>query len=648
MSHVNGLTDAQRHALENTGNFVVRQGLDADEAAQLSIEADNIIECLTPYREQVAHSATKEDRSGLLANVIEKSDEPLFLIDDPRTFLLVPNLLGPYLRLDLTQVTRKEPGAQTVDLTAFIHTDRANLLSRTWVDKRSRPVRVKTHYVLTNRDDPARGNFAAVPGSHDHVPSRAPRADTTPGETSAIAVLMKAGDCVIWTIPCRMDRCAITHERLARRSLLCIPRCSFGSWPIHPLAACFRDAPCANAGRWMIWVRKKRTPPGPRSLVSSTQRKATRTSCQMIEDAESEKSMASSDTWRGIVAASACLAVMVATSDVNAKQRKDRVARDFRYADVDRDGELSRREWNRRGNFDRLDTDGSGGISLGELRALYDGHDARDYEWPPEPPGQVPIEMDDSLAADRLDDNALAQSDVCAIAGRAAGCSADDQAARGLEATGLGPRFPDGALCPGIDDFWAMDYSHKRRSRARHGGIDIPVPWGTPIRAVAQGTVVAIFEADMSKRGIEIVLRHRPEDTGLGFWTYSAYGHLDTKPDFNVGQRVCRGQTLGPTGNSGISSRGGGQSRHRRPAVHFATFRSVSGKYGIANNVVVPQNGYWLDPLAFYRQKKPFESEALKALGQDEKFVRVPVMFGSAKMSPPGTKRIWPYVCRKP
>ncbi len=357
--------------------------------------------------------------------------------------------------------------------------------------------------------------------------------------------------------------------------------------------------------------------------------------------------MACSVAWRVLVLATLSMVLFLSTVDAGAERKRDRVARDFRHADIDGSGTLSRREWSRRGNFDRLDTDGSGGISLPELRALYRGHGARDYDWASEPPDVRPIVIDETVAADRLNHDALPQSMVCAIAGRAAGCTATDQAARGLQATGLGPRFPDGAICPGIDDFWAMDYSHKRQRRALHGGIDIPVPWGTPIRAVAQGSVVAIFEADMSKRGIEIVLRHRPDDTGLRFWTYSAYGHLDTKPDFNVGQRVRMGQALGPTGNSGIGARGGGQSRHRRPAVHFATFRSATGKFGIVNNVVVPEDGYWLDPLAFFRQSAPFDTERLKSLAEDRKFVRVPLMFDTAATSPPDTKIIWPYACRQ-
>mgnify|MGYP000848381138 CR=1 FL=1 len=59
------------------------------------------------------------------------------------------------------------------------------------------------------------------------------------------------------------------------------------------------------------------------------------------------------------------------TSQSDAFKKKDRVARDFRHADKDRDGRLSRSEWNRRGNFDYLDKNTDERLSLQEVRALY-------------------------------------------------------------------------------------------------------------------------------------------------------------------------------------------------------------------------------------------------------------------------------------
>lgn len=53
--------------------------------------------------------------------------------------------------------------------------------------------------------------------------------------------------------------------------------------------------------------------------------------------------------------------------------------------------------------------------------------------------------------------------------------------------------FPENAICPGIDDTFALDYSFKRSKEVYHGGINMPARWGTPMIAAAAGTVVGKF-----------------------------------------------------------------------------------------------------------------------------------------------------------
>ncbi len=343
----------------------------------------------------------------------------------------------------------------------------------------------------------------------------------------------------------------------------------------------------------------------------------------------------------------AVAAFTVMPSNAFAKKKKDRVARDYRHADMDGDGKLSPAEWKRRGNFDKLDKNGDGSLTLKEVRAMYKGHKDRHYTWPPKDMAKRKVKIDKSVQSDRVGEDALDNETICGIA-RSKRCDIDHQINRGLVATGTGPRFPKIASCPGIDDYWAMDYSHKRRRASFHGGIDIPVPWGTPVRAVAAGSVVAKYQADQSKRGNEVVLRHSPEQTGLSVWTYSAYGHLDALPDLQIGQKVAMGEIIGPTGNSGISAKGkkgSDQSKTRRPAIHLATFYSSTGKYSESNATIVPLDGYWLDPMAFYRQKEPFDSVSVKALPEREKDVLIPVLLEDGTTIPTNTKIIWPYTC---
>ncbi len=235
---------------------------------------------------------------------------------------------------------------------------------------------------------------------------------------------------------------------------------------------------------------------------------------------------------------------------------RDRVKGDFKRADTDRDHRISRIEWNRRGNFDRLDSNNDGLLSLKEVRAMYAGQNDKSYRWPPQGMTASPPEFDQSVRQDSVHRDALDEKTLCGI-GRMRKCSISDAVKLGMLATGMGPRFPTGAKCLGIDDYWALDYSFKRNRTSYHGGIDMPAGWGTPIIAAADGSVVAIYQGDKSARGIELVLRHSPKDTGLPFWTYTQYAHLDRTPDLKIAQRVYRGQILGPTGNSGVSGKKG-------------------------------------------------------------------------------------------
>ena len=211
-----------------------------------------------------------------------------------------------------------------------------------------------------------------------------------------------------------------------------------------------------------------------------------------------------------------------------------RVGRDFQHADKDGDDKLSRAEWNRRGNFDRLDTDGDGALSLPEVLATYKGHDQKSYDWPPDDMRKATPATDASAAKDLVPAYKPASYTICAIT-RGKGCLPTTAVELGLLETGLGPVFPDNAVCPGIDDYFALDYTFKRGKEAYHGGIDMPVRWGTPMIAMADGTVVGKFKGENSKRGIEISIRHSPDDTGIPLWIYSNYGHLDKLPEQKVG-----------------------------------------------------------------------------------------------------------------
>ena len=80
----------------------------------------------------------------------------------------------------------------------------------------------------------------------------------------------------------------------------------------------------------------------------------------------------------------------------------------------------------------------------------------------------------------------------------------------------------------------------------RHGGVDLPAPSGTPVRAAADGTVRYFGRNGSYGRFIRL-------DHGFGLET--AYGHLSRYAlDLRRDRRVRRGAVIGFVGSSGLST----------------------------------------------------------------------------------------------
>jgi len=77
-----------------------------------------------------------------------------------------------------------------------------------------------------------------------------------------------------------------------------------------------------------------------------------------------------------------------------------------------------------------------------------------------------------------------------------------------------------------------------------HQGVDIPAPWGTPIRASNSGRVVLASHLYLS--GITVIIDH-------GRGVFSIYCHL-SKPLVKRGESIARGAILGKVGNTGRST----------------------------------------------------------------------------------------------
>ncbi|PVV11897.1 MAG: hypothetical protein B6D77_06185 [gamma proteobacterium symbiont of Ctena orbiculata] len=296
---------------------------------------------------------------------------------------------------------------------------------------------------------------------------------------------------------------------------------------------------------------------------------------------------------------------------------------------LDRNGDalISREEWRKKRIFDKVDLDGDGVISLDELQI-------RLGEKTPDP--KSGIELPDAVS-------------ISAIR-RGRHDSVQDLKDRGLIETGLHPVWGEDVSCRDIDHWYAMDYSQFRPKQAYHGGVDIPAPFGTSIHAVMDGEVIAVYAGKQSPRGIEVVMRHTPEESGLPLYLYSRYTHFQRMPDVQAGQRLKMGDVIGPTGNTGVL---GCELKHeicrksRRPVLHFDILYSGSEKYYDNGNMVIPFEAHWMDPNALFRKSMPVDSISMSALPKSEKAVRISYMLENGELHPADTRMIWPYTCSR-
>jgi len=217
--------------------------------------------------------------------------------------------------------------------------------------------------------------------------------------------------------------------------------------------------------------------------------------------------------------------------------------------------------------------------------------------------------------------------------------------ARGFRPTGLEPIYPAQAKCPAISSpFAVMTRGDGSRRAAQffagyHGGIDIPVPEGTPVLAMADGVVIYKGEGG-SIGGIGLILQHTPADTGLSAWTYTEYKHLMKVPDLEIGQRVRMGDTIALSGKTGTEGRHYGPAGH--PHLHLSAFYSEQSGY-LSQRFFVPTAGRWMDPLALWLGT--LDSDALAALPTDRKRVLIAYVGADGRVNPAGSKIVWPLRC---
>jgi murein DD-endopeptidase MepM/ murein hydrolase activator NlpD len=149
------------------------------------------------------------------------------------------------------------------------------------------------------------------------------------------------------------------------------------------------------------------------------------------------------------------------------------------------------------------------------------------------------------------------------------------------------------AVCSGFGSHTRCDGSRRSPRFPTHRGVDVAVPVGTPIIAIADGVVVKSGQGP-SIGGIGLVIRHAPETTGLSTYTYAFYKHLREIAPEASGTHVHKGQIVAYTGKSGTEG-----------SIHFGSEGFAELHVEIWDDAGASwPSGHLADPVAFLRRTK--------------------------------------------
>lgn len=218
--------------------------------------------------------------------------------------------------------------------------------------------------------------------------------------------------------------------------------------------------------------------------------------------------------------------------------------------------------------------------------------------------------------------------------------------------SGLAPVFPPGFDCPPIASHFASrtryDGSLRRKDRnsGLHGGFDITLVTGTPLRAQAAGEVIATGEGGRLE-GIYIWLRHAPADTGLPYWIFAKYQHLSELPALQPGGRVQPGQAIALSGATGTT--GGPMGPAGYPHLHLSTHFATTGEFTLKGDSGFEAGGQGAvldDPMIVYLPELTDLSQ-VRQLPEDRRRLAVGVVAEDGALHPAGSRTVWPVACRR-
>ena len=212
------LTDKMREKWDKQGYLHIPNVLKNDEIINLKKAADNVIEKYENRTLNMECSAQGNPTLGKhnaesynILQAIEYTDRFDYLLDHPRIFGVITDIMGVFLQVSGCDLFIRHPSTEISGLNQF-HTDGGPSLQKILPQKKTPPLLIKMQYFLTDLNEENAGNFTVVPGSHLKriegynknclVPDCNQYVEKGMMPPEAKQILVKAGDIIIhaWTL----------------------------------------------------------------------------------------------------------------------------------------------------------------------------------------------------------------------------------------------------------------------------------------------------------------------------------------------------------------------------------------------------------------------------------------------------------------
>lgn len=143
-----------------------------------------------------------------------------------------------------------------------------------------------------------------------------------------------------------------------------------------------------------------------------------------------------------------------------------------------------------------------------------------------------------------------------------------------LSTAALGGRFP-------ITAGYLYDKSYRCRFGKSHAGIDIGAPAGTPVKALANGTVAWTWSSPTD--GVFIAVTTSDGNQWI-------YGHLQSVGSFRAGNPITTGQSIGQVGSQA-------EAKHLHLEIRTPPFQTTGGAHPnqdfVRNFTMSPLQAFW-------------------------------------------------------